>query len=85
MKLGIAMRKVGMLGKSLLLPFITAKAWREVRRTAALRDNELCQYCLNQGIVKRYEVVDHFIPIKYDYEKRLDEIISSQVVFDIIQ
>ena len=25
MKLGIAMRKVGMLGKSLLLPFITAK------------------------------------------------------------
>lgn len=52
--------------------FYNSKAWREVRRTAALRDNELCQYCLNQGIVKRYEVVDHFIPIKYDYEKRLD-------------
>lgn len=49
-----------------------SKAWRQARHSAAVRDHGLCQYCLHEGVVKKYEVIDHYIPLKYDFDKRLD-------------
>lgn len=56
-----------------------SKAWREVRHSAAIRDKGLCQYCLYEGVLKNYEVVDHYIPIKHDFTKRLelDNLVAS--------
>ena len=46
--------------------------WRDVRNGVLLRDNHLCLYCLHQGKYTKAEVVDHFIPIRDDYELRYD-------------
>lgn len=48
------------------------KIWRNVRKSVLLRDDGLCQYCLSNGLVKKAEVVDHFIPVRDDYDKRYD-------------
>nr|WP_275431606.1 HNH endonuclease signature motif containing protein [Mammaliicoccus sciuri] len=37
-----------------------------------LRDDGLCQYCLAEGMIHKAEVIDHFIPIKDDFSKKLD-------------
>lgn len=52
--------------------FYTSAAWRQARRSALLRDNGLCQYCMGNGQLHKAEVVDHFLPVKYKFELRLD-------------
>ena len=59
--------------------FYTSTIWRQTRKSALTRDKWLCQYCLANGQLHKAEVVDHFIPVKYDYELRLnmDNLVSS--------
>lgn len=46
--------------------------WRNVRKSVLLRDNGLCLYCLANGYVKQAQVVDHFMSVRDDYDKRYD-------------
>lgn len=52
--------------------FYNSKSWKRLRLTALVRDNYLCVECLKQGITTDAKVVDHIIPIKADWGKRLD-------------
>lgn len=52
--------------------FYKSKAWRELRDVAFRRDNGLCVQCRNDKMIKVADVVDHIIPIKNDWNKRLD-------------
>ena len=47
-------------------------AWRKLRRQALIRDEWLCQMCLKEGILTQAKIGDHIIPIKQDWDKRLD-------------
>lgn len=55
------------------------KMWKDSRQSALVRDDYMCLYCLAKGYVKRAEVVDHYVPIRDDYDKRydLDNLVSS--------
>lgn len=54
------------------IKFYNSSVWKDTRKSIMLRANGLCQYCLAEGTIQKAEVVDHYIPIKIDYEKRLD-------------
>lgn len=54
------------------IQFYNSKMWKDTRKSIMLRDNGLCQYCLAEGIIRNAEVIDHFIPIKDDFDKKLD-------------
>ena len=41
--------------------------WRK-EREHFLRDNPLCKYCLELGVVHRAEVVDHIVPHKGNHD-----------------
>ncbi|MCD3219451.1 HNH endonuclease [Mammaliicoccus sciuri] len=49
-----------------------SKVWKQTRKSIMLRDDGLCQYCLAEGIISKAEVVDHFIPMRDDFDKRFD-------------
>ncbi|MCQ9302688.1 HNH endonuclease [Mammaliicoccus sciuri] len=49
-----------------------SKVWKQTRKSIMLRDDGLCQYCLAEGIICKAEVVDHFIPMRDDFDKRFD-------------
>lgn len=53
--------------------FYTSKAWRSARRVAMLRDNNVCVRCMQDGIYKSADMVDHVIPTLEDWERRLDQ------------
>lgn len=54
------------------IQFYNDSMWKETSKSTKLRHDGLCQYCLAKGYTRKAEVVDHFIPIKDDYDKRLD-------------
>ena len=37
-----------------------------------LRDNGMCKYCLANGKYTKATVIDHFIALRDDYDKRMD-------------
>lgn len=51
--------------------FYHSREWIAKRREALTRDNGLCLHCLKKKRIKRAEMVDHIIPIKVDWSKRL--------------
>jgi len=52
--------------------FYNSEEWARVRGAAISRDHALCQDCLKRNIIKPYDVVHHIVPIKDDWDKRLD-------------
>ena len=54
------------------IKFYHSKAWKLARKQALARDHYLCQECLRQGIVRTANTVHHIVPIKDDFNKRLN-------------
>ncbi|PGA97525.1 HNH endonuclease [Bacillus toyonensis] len=52
--------------------FYNSKPWREMRGLIFRRDHGLCVQCRSNGIIKIGDVVDHIIPIRVDWSKRLE-------------
>ncbi|GAX06955.1 HNH endonuclease [Secundilactobacillus pentosiphilus] len=52
--------------------FYHSSDWRSVRELVLRRDHFLCQECLRQGIVHTGNTVHHIVPLKDDWNKRLD-------------
>jgi 5-methylcytosine-specific restriction protein A len=53
--------------------FYNSTAWRKLRQQVLIRDNYLCQKCLEQGVVNdKNLIVHHKIELKRDWSKRLD-------------
>lgn len=53
------------------LQFYHSKEWKKQSKLFLLQ-NSLCVKCLADGIVKKADVVDHIVPLKDDWSKRLD-------------
>lgn len=53
--------------------FYHSSAWKRARDLIRIRDNGLCIECLNQKRITVGTIVDHIIPIKQNWNKRLDE------------
>lgn len=53
--------------------FYHSAAWKRVRNLIRIRDNGLCVECLNDKRITVGTIVDHIIPIKQNWNKRLDE------------
>ncbi|MGQ7276626.1 HNH endonuclease [Brevibacillus thermoruber] len=51
--------------------FYKSKEWLAIREQALVRDNYLCQDCLEEKRFKKADVVDHIKPIKWFWELRL--------------
>jgi 5-methylcytosine-specific restriction protein A len=51
--------------------FYKSREWDRVRRAAISRDKFLCQHCLKNKKFTPYNVVDHIVPIKVNWELRL--------------
>jgi 5-methylcytosine-specific restriction enzyme A len=51
--------------------FYKSSEWEKVRTEALVRDKYLCQHCLKSKKVKRAEMVDHIVPVKVEWNKRL--------------
>ncbi|ARG67034.1 HNH endonuclease [Staphylococcus epidermidis] len=53
--------------------FYHSSQWRKLRKQVLLRDNYLCQHCLNKGIVNDKDlIVHHKVELKEEWGKRLD-------------
>lgn len=52
--------------------FYNSRAWQKKRRISMIKYEWLCQSCLKNGIYKQAIIGDHIIPIKQDWDKRLD-------------
>lgn len=53
--------------------FYHSGLWIRCRDYIKIRDNGLCQHCLNNKQIKVGTIVDHIIPLSVDWNKRLDE------------
>lgn len=53
--------------------FYHSASWKRVRDLIRIRDNGLCVECLNDKRITVGTIVDHIIPIKQNWNKRLDE------------
>jgi 5-methylcytosine-specific restriction protein A len=51
--------------------FYHSKQWIAVREQALIRDNYLCQDCLEERKLTKADVVDHILPIKLFWHLRL--------------
>lgn len=51
--------------------FYNSKEWERARQQALVRDNGLCQDCLDQMLMTSADVVDHIKPIKHFWNLRL--------------
>lgn len=49
------------------MSFYQSNAWRKIREQVLIRDNYVCNDCGRIG-----NVVDHIVPTKQDWDKRLD-------------
>lgn len=47
--------------------------WKTIRKQTLIRDNGLCMYCLHNGMYTKATVVDHYRPIRDDYEDRYNQ------------
>ena len=54
-----------------LRKFYSSARWKKVRKRY-ISKNPLCEHCLERDRVKPADVVDHIIPVKVDWSKRLD-------------
>lgn len=52
--------------------FYHSKPWTKASRLYRI-NNPCCEDCLNNGIIRKADVVDHVIEIRDDWTKRLDE------------
>lgn len=52
--------------------FYRSKSWINLSYLYRLK-NPCCEKCLELGLIRKADVVDHIIEIRDDYEKRLDE------------
>lgn len=52
--------------------FYNSREWDIARSVAIARDHGLCQDCLKKDKIKAFNTVHHIIPIKEDWDKRLD-------------
>ncbi|MCU7557266.1 HNH endonuclease [Macrococcus capreoli] len=55
------------------ISFYKSAKWRNKRKKIIKRDNHLCQYCFKEGLIVAGNVVDHIIPSKVEWSKRLDD------------
>lgn len=53
------------------LQFYHSKRWIKESKQFLIA-NSVCVKCLNDGIIRKADVVDHIIPLKVDWSKRLD-------------
>src|SRR5699024_5228817 len=54
------------------MAFYNSKAWRDIRYQALLRDEFLCQHCLEEGRYVEADLVHHIVETVDDWSKRLD-------------
>ena len=52
--------------------FYDSKTWKMLRINAIQRDKGLCQDCLDNKTITDIDEVDHIIPIKISWDKRMD-------------
>lgn len=52
--------------------FYESNAWKKCRRLALIRDNYLCQDCLERKQITKADMVHHVIELKDDKTKALD-------------
>lgn len=53
-----------------LRKFYSSRQWQKLRSVKISRE-PLCEHCKENGITKQAEVVDHIIPVKVAWNKRL--------------
>lgn len=51
--------------------FYKSTAWRKLSHQTLLK-RPVCVLCLANGIIKKADLVDHIVPIRADWSKRLD-------------
>lgn len=54
------------------MSFYHTKEWRTLRAAIKNRDRGLCLECKSKSKMKSMDVVDHIVPIREDWSKRLD-------------
>lgn len=52
--------------------FYKSREWEVVRAVVIDRDKGLCQDCLKNNTITLFQTVHHIIPIKENWDKRLD-------------
>ncbi|MFY0167308.1 HNH endonuclease [Bacillus anthracis] len=52
--------------------FYNSRLWKDMREFIYRRDHGLCVQCRSNDIIKIGDVVDHIIPIRVDWSKRLE-------------
>ena len=52
--------------------FYKSREWNKVRQLTIVKDHALCKDCLDRNIITPYNTVHHIVPIKDDWNKRLD-------------
>lgn len=52
--------------------FYHSMAWKKVRKLAILNSNGLCVRCFDNNRLVQGYIVDHIIPVKEDWSKRLE-------------
>jgi len=52
--------------------FYNSRLWKDMRELMFRRDHGLCVQCRSKDIIKIGDVVDHIIPIRVDWLRRLD-------------
>lgn len=52
--------------------FYKSKQWRKLSYSFRLR-NPICKRCKERGLYVKADVCDHIIPLRVDWNKRLDE------------
>lgn len=54
------------------IQFYNSKEWRDLRYQALLRDEFMCQHCLEEGKFVEATLVHHIVETRDDWSKRLD-------------
>ena len=55
-----------------IVKFYHSAAWKRVRQLVLIRDNYLCQHCLNNNSITPADMVHHIEEVKQDWNKRLE-------------
>lgn len=53
--------------------FYNSREWKNKRKQILIRDNYICQPCLEKGVIHEANMVHHKDELKDNWEKRLDE------------
>ena len=52
--------------------FYQSEEWKIARKRRLMLDHGLCQECRRKGVITYADVVHHKVPIKVDWDRRLD-------------